>query len=99
MPFDDGSGEGKDRPCLVVSTQRRHALVLKVTSKDKGGREEYVRMPVGSWDQRADHDSWLELSPLRKVPYTDFRRLAGLCDLGVWQRVTDRHGVGGRAGS
>lgn len=96
VPFDDGSGEGKDRPCLVVSTQRRHALVLKVTSKDKGSREEYVRMPVGPWDQRADHDSWLELSPLRNVPYTDFRRPAGLCDLSVWRQVADRHGVGDR---
>lgn len=76
LPFDDGTGS-KDRPCLVVRTFRHHAQVLKVTSADKSGRPDYVRMPVASWDPTAARDSWLEPAPLRELPYEAFRRLAG----------------------
>jgi hypothetical protein len=92
LPFDDGTGS-KDRPCLVVRTFRHHAQVLKVTSADKSGRPDYVRMPVASWDPTAVRDSWLEPAPLRELPYAAFRRLAGPCDTGVWEQVKRRHGV------
>ncbi|MEU3510444.1 hypothetical protein ABZ733_21575 [Streptomyces longwoodensis] len=92
VPFDDGTGS-KDRPCLVVRTFRHHAQVLKITSTDKSGRPDYVRMPVAAWDPTAVHDSWLEPAPLRELRYTAFRRLAGPCDAGVWEQVGRRHGV------
>jgi hypothetical protein len=82
----------------VVRTFRHHAQVLKIISADKRGRDDYVRMPVAAWDPGAEHDSWLELSPLRELPYSAFRRLAGLCDIAVWQRVSRRHGIRDRTG-
>ncbi|GHF36844.1 type II toxin-antitoxin system PemK/MazF family toxin [Streptomyces griseosporeus] len=92
LPFDDGTGS-KDRPCVVVRTFRHHAQVLKVTSADKSGRPDYVRMPVASWDGTAVRDSWLEPAPLRELSYEAFRRLAGPCDTGVWEQVKRRHGI------
>ncbi|MFJ7146793.1 type II toxin-antitoxin system PemK/MazF family toxin [Streptomyces sp. NPDC100445] len=92
LPFDGGTSS-KDRPCLVVRTFRRHAQVLKITSANKSGRPDYVRMPVAAWDPTAVHDSWLESAPLRELPYTAFRRLAGPCDTGVWEQVRRRHGL------
>ncbi|MFF9279015.1 hypothetical protein [Streptomyces griseosporeus] len=92
LPFDDGTGS-KDRPCLVVRAFRHHAQVLKITSADKSGRPDYVRMPVASWDPTAVRESWLESAPLRELPYEAFRRLAGPCDTGVWEQVKRRHGI------
>ncbi|HEU5470698.1 MAG TPA: hypothetical protein VFV67_08590 [Actinophytocola sp.] len=67
VPFDDVPG-AKDRPCLVVRTFAHHAEVLKITSVDKRGRSEYVRIPTATWDRRADRDSWLELPRCAHFP-------------------------------
>ncbi len=90
IPFDEGGG-AKDRPCLVVRTHPRGALVLKVTSQDKRGRAEYTRMAVHTWDPTADRDSFLELYPLREVPYAAFRRPAGPCEHTLWTKVARLH--------
>ncbi len=92
MPFDDDTG-GKMRPCLVVRTFAHHAQVLKITSQDKSARPEYVRMPVSTWDPRAHHDSWMELYPLRDLPYTAFGKPAGVCPLDVWCVVARQYDV------
>jgi hypothetical protein len=92
VPFDDGSGS-KDRPCLVVRTFADHAEVLKITSADKANRPEYVAMPTGSWDPDAEHESWLEAYPLRKLPYPALRRPIGLCDMRVWTQITRLHRI------
>jgi hypothetical protein len=92
VPFDDDTGS-KVRPCLVMRTSTHHAEVLKITSVNKSHRDEYVRLPVASWDPKADHDSWLELSPLREVPYYDFRRYAGWCDSQAWKPAAEANGI------
>ncbi|MCF2527718.1 type II toxin-antitoxin system PemK/MazF family toxin [Yinghuangia soli] len=90
VPFDD-SAQVKDRPCLVVGRTRRGIRVLKITSQDKSGRPDYVRMPVAGWDTAAKHDSWLELTPRRTVARSAFRRPLGVCDRHVWAQVTRRY--------
>ena len=90
VPFDEGGGS-KDRPCLVVRTGPRAALVLKVTSQDKRGRTNYTRIATQTWDGNADHDSYLELYPLRELSYAAFRRPAGPCERKLWAQVVKLH--------
>ncbi|WP_314173231.1 hypothetical protein [Streptomyces winkii] len=92
VPFDDDTG-AKDRPCLVVRTLDRHAEVLKITSVDKSEHHNYARIPTASWDAKAEHDSWLERSPLRQVSYWEFRRFIAKCDARVWREVQEDNGV------
>lgn len=92
VPFDDVS-EAKDRPCLVVGTGPRGVNILKITSQDKSGRPEYIRMPVAGWDPSATHDSWLELDRPRRIARSAFRRPLGVCDEGVWRQVTHHHNL------
>jgi hypothetical protein len=92
VPFDEGTGS-KVRPCLVMRTFAHHAEVLKITSVNKSNRNDHVRMPVASWDPEADHDSWLELTPLRDVPYYNFVRYAGWCDSVAWKPAAAKNGI------
>jgi hypothetical protein len=79
VPFADGSG-AKVRPCLVLLNRRRGITVLKITSQDKSRRRDYLRIPTRSWDRRASHDSYLNLSEPVVVPRGAFERRAGPCD-------------------
>jgi mRNA-degrading endonuclease toxin of MazEF toxin-antitoxin module len=90
IPFEDTRGS-KDRPCLVVRTGARHAQVLKITSVDQRDRPGYLPVPTATWDPDADHDSWLRLAPVIRLPYRRFRRPSGQCPQGVWRKVTQSH--------
>ncbi|MGB2567482.1 type II toxin-antitoxin system PemK/MazF family toxin [Micromonospora citrea] len=91
VPYADGSGS-KVRPCLVLRADDRGAEVLKITSQDKSGRDDHVRIPTGDWDPDADHDSWLDLAEPLSVPLDDFSRRAGSCDPELWRQVRRLHG-------
>ncbi|MCH6164038.1 collagen-like triple helix repeat-containing protein [Streptomyces marispadix] len=91
VPFDEGTGS-KDRPCLVVRTLGSHAEVLKITSVDKSSHRNYARISTTSWGAAGEHDSWLELSPTRKVSYWEFRRFVARCDPRVWREVKEHGG-------
>ncbi|XTZ13315.1 type II toxin-antitoxin system PemK/MazF family toxin [Micromonospora echinospora] len=86
VPYVDGTGS-KVRPCLVLRADRRGADVLKITSQDKGDRDDHVRIPTRGWDAAADHDSYLDLGTTIRVEADAFRNRAGTCDPALWRRL------------
>lgn len=91
VPYADGTGS-KVRPCLVVHANGRGADVLKITSQDKSGRDDHVRIPTRDWDADADHDSWLDLAEPLHITADAFSNRAGTCDPDLWRQVRRLHG-------
>jgi mRNA-degrading endonuclease toxin of MazEF toxin-antitoxin module len=86
VPFEDGPGS-KDRPCLVLKTKGRTAVVAKITSKDHSGRPGVIPLPRGMVGDRQGRAGWLETDELREVPMADFRRRVGQLDGQTWASV------------
>jgi hypothetical protein len=94
VPYEDGTGS-KVRPCLVLRVRRGGVDVLKITSQDKSGRHDHVQIPTKSWDPKAEHDSFLDLSDPIRVATASFQDRAGVCDPVLWRRVRQLHGRAG----
>ncbi|WP_428961567.1 type II toxin-antitoxin system PemK/MazF family toxin [Micromonospora fluostatini] len=86
VPFADGTGS-KVRPCLVLGVDRRHADVLKITSRDRSDRDDHVPIPTRDWDPDAEHDSYLDLGESIRVTLDAFDTRAGTCDPPLWRRI------------
>lgn len=76
--------------CVVLRARAGHAEVLQITSKNKDGRSDHIRMPNRGWDRVTGRDHWVEsgVAP-RLVPYADFlkSRPQGRCPRGTWRRL------------
>lgn len=90
VPYEDGTGS-KVRPCLILHPSRGGAAVLKITSQDKSHRSDHIRIPTKSWDPRATHDSYLDLTDPIRVPASAFEDRAGTCDPQLWRSVQQVH--------
>ncbi|GAB2821859.1 hypothetical protein GCM10022221_19930 [Actinocorallia aurea] len=92
IPFED-SQESKDRPCLVLKVTGPRVTALKITSKDRSGRDDCVRIPKGVIDDPtgAGRESWLELNEQRTFDIARMRRRAGSVPGKVWERVRHAH--------
>ncbi|KXK58213.1 PemK family transcriptional regulator [Micromonospora rosaria] len=86
VPFADGTGS-KVRPCLVLGVDRRHADVLKITSRDRSDRDDHVPIPTRDWDPDAEHDSYLDLGESIRVTLDAFDNRAGTCDPPLWRKI------------
>ncbi|MFE7359355.1 type II toxin-antitoxin system PemK/MazF family toxin [Streptomyces sp. NPDC057543] len=86
VPYEDGPG-AKDRPCLVLSVRGDSALVAKITSKHHEERPGVIALPAGAVGDAQGRASFLETDELREVALRGFRRLVGVVDAGVWERV------------
>lgn len=93
VPFREGTGS-KRRPCLVVRTFPDEVHVLKITSTDKSHRDDHVPIPTATWDSRALHDSWLDLSDTFELWPAMFKKRAGPCDPDTWRRVESHFETG-----
>lgn len=93
VPFEDVPGS-KVRPCLVLRVQRGAADVLKITSQDQSDRADHVEIPTRSWDQRADHNSFLDLTDPYRLRMEAFERRAGAVDDRTWALVRGMHKTG-----
>jgi hypothetical protein len=93
VPYDGGTGS-KVRPCLVLRTHRRGVEVLKITSQDRSARHDHVEIPTSTWDRRADHNSYLDLSDPYRIRDSALRRKAGRLDARTWQAVRRLHRTG-----
>ncbi|MFI7546306.1 type II toxin-antitoxin system PemK/MazF family toxin [Actinoplanes sp. NPDC049599] len=80
VPYARGQGS-KLRPCLVLRRSRDGIVVLKITSQDKSHRRDHVLIPTRHWDQRASHDSYLNLGEPIVVRPAAFQRRAGRADV------------------
>jgi hypothetical protein len=92
VPYEDGTG-AKVRPCLVLRTRKGRVEVLKITSQDQSDRRDHVEIPTKSWDKRATHNSFLDLSDPIPVKPTAFSRRAGAIDPKTWKLVRKLHSV------
>ncbi|MFE0592052.1 type II toxin-antitoxin system PemK/MazF family toxin [Micromonospora echinospora] len=86
VPYVEGTGS-KVRPCLVLRVHPRFVDVLKITSRARSWRTDHVVIPTASWDQRATHDSHLDLSRVFRVSDGAFVRRAGSVDSATWRRT------------
>jgi len=73
VPFRDGTGR-KDRPVLVLSVEGRRCTVAQFTSRDRGSRHDYLRVPDGI--PGLNRASWVSLLPVR-LPRSAMRRRTG----------------------
>jgi hypothetical protein len=89
VPFEDGTGS-KRRPCVVLEFTGTRYMVLAITSKDKGGRYDTVRIPTSHWDPKARHDSNLKITPALPVDQADFVYHRGWLDSRSWEHVRRR---------
>jgi hypothetical protein len=92
VPYEDGTG-AKVRPCLVLRTKRGRVDVLKITSQDQSDRRDHVEIPTKTWDKRATHNSFLDLSDPIPVKAKAFERRAGAIDPKTWSLVRKLHSV------
>ncbi|MEV6977657.1 hypothetical protein [Kitasatospora sp. NPDC093806] len=91
VPFRDRA-EAARHYCVVVGVQAGYAEVLQITSKDKGHRDDYIRMENEGWD-RTGKPSWIEVGMRpRRVPYESFLadHPQGPCPPRVWQEIQRR---------
>jgi hypothetical protein len=87
VPYARGRGS-KLRPCLVLRRSAEGVVVLKITSQDKSHRRDHVLIPTRRWDNRADHDSYLNLGEPIVVRPAAFHHRAGAADLRTRRAVT-----------
>lgn len=93
VPYEDGTGH-KVRPCLVLRTHRAAVEVLKITSQDQSDRRDHIEIPTSSWDRKATHNSYLDLTGPFRLPDGAFSRRAGRADPAIWDRVRGLHPTG-----
>ncbi|QES47220.1 hypothetical protein DEJ50_04605 [Streptomyces venezuelae] len=76
--------------CVIVKPRLLHAEVLQITSKNKDGRRDFIRLPNDGWHKNKDKAHWVEFGQQpRKVKYTRFlaNRPQGRCPTPAWQQL------------
>lgn len=87
VPFQENDGQGKDRPTLVVATERSGTvLVVQLTSKDHDGQSEFVPIGAGDWDGQ-HRESWVNLERVLRVHPAGMRREAASLPKPAFDRV------------
>ncbi|WP_371501677.1 DUF3488 domain-containing protein [Kitasatospora sp. NBC_00374] len=78
--------------CVILNARADHAEVLQITTKDKDGRPDHIRMGTDGWN-RTGKPCWVEVGVApRTVPYEDFLddRAKGPCPPGTWRQIRRR---------
>ncbi|MER7461495.1 hypothetical protein [Streptomyces sp. NPDC097981] len=79
--------------CVVLGTGSGGARVAQITSKDKDGRRDHIRIPNHGWDEFSGRPHWVEIGrDPRVVPYRGFlkSRPQGPCPDDVWAQLRAR---------
>ncbi|MGY1780940.1 type II toxin-antitoxin system PemK/MazF family toxin [Geodermatophilus sp. SYSU D01036] len=96
VPFDEGDGQGKDRPVLVIGRRGEDLLGLMLTSKDhdrdaadeaRYGRS-WMDVGTGAWDGRG-RPSEVRLDRLLTLDAARVRREGAALDRALFDRVVD----------
>ncbi|WP_405922084.1 hypothetical protein [Streptomyces sp. NBC_00122] len=77
--------------CVVLAAHADHAEVAQITSRDKDGRSDHIRMPNDGWDKVSGRPHWVEIGrPPRQVDYRLFlkTRPQGHCPAPVWRQLS-----------
>ena len=87
VPYVENDGRGKDRPVLVIARHTADRVyAVKLTSKDKPGRDDRLGIGSGPWDS-SGRDSWVDVDQLYSVHHDGLRREAAALDLDRFTRV------------
>ncbi|WP_084614747.1 type II toxin-antitoxin system PemK/MazF family toxin [Nakamurella lactea] len=89
VPFEENDGRGKDRPVLVVATERSGTVLgVQLTSKQHDGAD-FVAVGAGGWDSER-RPSWANLDRVIRIHPTGMRREATAMPHKAFAAVTDR---------
>ncbi|MEU2451611.1 hypothetical protein ABZ605_16260 [Streptomyces sp. NPDC012765] len=81
--------------CVVLAVHPGHAEVAQITTKDKDGRTDHIRIPNDGWDKASGRAHWVEFGrPPRRVDYGMFLRSRpqGRCPARVWRQLGRQQG-------
>ncbi|MFF4393453.1 hypothetical protein ACFY0G_43080 [Streptomyces sp. NPDC001552] len=81
--------------CVVLAVHPGHVEVAQITTKDKDGRTDHIRMPNDGWDRASGRAHWVEFGrPPRRVEYGMFlkSRPQGRCPAPVWRQLSRQLG-------
>ncbi|KQR54995.1 hypothetical protein ASF88_06785 [Leifsonia sp. Leaf336] len=80
VPYEERDGRGKDRPVLVVASERSDSVIaVALTSQAHPGRPEYFAIGSGSWDGQG-RPSYVRLDRVFRVHKNGMRREAAALD-------------------
>ncbi|MDT5320674.1 MAG: hypothetical protein QOD88_3196 [Mycobacterium sp.] len=90
VTYEEDPTRGKDRPVLVVGSDRATLLGLMMSSQEKHPADrDWVGIGSGSWDD-ADRPSWVRLDRVLDVPEEGIRREGAILDRAVFDIVAAR---------
>ncbi len=96
VDYEEGNGQGKDRPVLVVGRDGDQLLGLMLSSNaDREGQRGWLGLGTGDWD--ADRrSSWVRLDRVLSVPEHGIRREGAVLDRARFDLVAEalREGYG-----
>ncbi|MFJ7589660.1 hypothetical protein ACIQZO_20215 [Streptomyces sp. NPDC097617] len=81
--------------CVVLAVHPGHVEVAQITTKDKDGRTDHIRIPNDGWDKASGRAHWVEFGrPPRHVDYGMFLRSRpqGRCPAPVWRQLSRQSG-------
>ncbi|WP_053689184.1 hypothetical protein [Streptomyces sp. WM6372] len=93
VPLREDPGQQLRHYCVVLETGSGTARVAQITSKDKDGRRDHIRIPNHGWDEYSGRSHWVEIGrEPRVVPYRGFlkSRPQGRCPDAVWSELQAR---------
>jgi len=87
VPYAENDGRGKDRPVLVIARHTKDRVyAVKLTSKNKQGRDDRLGIGSGSWDS-SGRPSWVDIDQLYSVHHDGLRREGAALDIERFTRV------------
>ncbi|MEU9109838.1 hypothetical protein AB0D54_37020 [Streptomyces xanthophaeus] len=93
VPLREDPGQQMRHYCVVLAAHADHAEVAQITSQDKDGRSDHIRLPNDGWDKVSGRAHWVETGRApRRVDYGLFLRSRpqGRCPAPAW-RLLSRH--------
>jgi hypothetical protein len=89
VPYEERDGRGKDRPVLVVASERSGTvLAVQLTSQAHPGRTEYVPIGTGDWDAQR-RPSYVNTDRVFRLHQAGMRREATALDRRRYGAVRD----------
>ncbi|MFD3544270.1 hypothetical protein ACFWUW_01375 [Streptomyces sp. NPDC058655] len=91
VPLREDPGRQLRHYCVVLAAHSDHAEVAQITSQDKDGRSDHIRLSNDGWDKVSGRDHWVEIGRApRRVEYGLFlkSRPQGRCPAPAWRQLS-----------
>ncbi|MEV8531801.1 hypothetical protein [Streptomyces sp. NPDC051211] len=93
VPLREDASQTLRHYCVITRTRLFHAEVLQITSKNKDGRRDFIRLPNHGWHENDNTPHWVECGQQpRRVSYGKFltNRPQGPCPRDAWKQLRTR---------